>query len=108
MLRSSEPQRAGLLKVKPAARPLSNRATSSRCSSVAFSLRLPLLLAAVLTVAASHDTAAPGPLHIIGNDNGGCIAGAVRLPAESTGFQTIHPARSSFWGAPATIAGIEK
>ena len=62
----------------------------------------------MLTIAASHDTPAPGPLHIIGNDNAGCIAGAVRLPAEGAGFQTIHPARSSFWGAPATIAGIER
>ncbi len=55
-----------------------------------------------------RDSSAPGPLHIIGNDNAGCIAGAVRLPADGTGFQTIHAARSSFWGAPSAIAGIEK
>ena len=34
------------------------------------------------------------------------LAGAVRLPAEGPGFQTIHLSRSSFWGAPSTIARI--
>ena len=32
----------------------------------------------------------------------------MRLPAEGPGFQTIHLANSSFWGAPSTIARIEK
>lgn len=58
-------------------------------------------------MAAGGDTPAPGPLHIIGHDDAGCIAGAVRLPMEGEGFQTIHLSRSSFWGAPATIAGVE-
>ena len=45
-----------------------------------------------------------GPLHIIGGPNtGGCIAGAVSLPPQGPGFQTIHPGRSAFWGAPQTI-----
>jgi penicillin-insensitive murein endopeptidase len=57
-------------------------------------------------VAAGADTPAPAPLHIIGGQAGGCIAGAVRLPAEGPGFQTIHLSRSSFWGAPSTIARI--
>ena len=49
-----------------------------------------------------------GPLHIIGGPNtGGCIAGAVSLPLEGTGFQTIHLDRSAFWGAPQTIAHLE-
>ena len=30
----------------------------------------------------------------------------MRLPAEGPGFQTIHLSRSSFWGAPSTIARI--
>ncbi len=52
---------------------------------------------------------APGPLHIIGGPNtGGCIAGAVSLPAEGPGFQTIHLDRSAFWGAPQTIANLER
>ena len=61
----------------------------------------------MLTVAAGRDTPAPAPLHIIGGQAAGCIAGAVRLPAEGPGFQTIHLSRSSFWGAPSTIARIE-
>ena len=64
------------------------------------------MLAAALTVAAGRDTPAPAPLHIIGGQAAGCIAGAVRLPAEGPGFQTIHLSRSSFWGAPSTIARI--
>jgi penicillin-insensitive murein endopeptidase len=65
---------------------------------------------AVLTVAATPAPRqpAPGPLHIIGGPaTGGCLAGAVRLPADGPGFETIHLNRSSFWGAPQTIAGIE-
>jgi penicillin-insensitive murein endopeptidase len=52
---------------------------------------------------------APGPLHIVGGPNaGGCIAGAVSLPAEGVGFQTIHLDRSAFWGAPQTISYLEQ
>ena len=51
---------------------------------------------------------APGPLHIIGGPNtGGCIAGAVSLPPQGDGFQTIHLDRSAFWGAPQTIADLQ-
>jgi penicillin-insensitive murein DD-endopeptidase len=51
---------------------------------------------------------APGPLHIIGGPaTGGCIAGAVSLPPDGPGFQTIHPDRSAFWGAPQTIVNLE-
>jgi penicillin-insensitive murein DD-endopeptidase len=63
-------------------------------------------LAAMLCVAAGRDTPAPGPLHIIGSQAAGCIAGAVQLPPDGPGFQTIHLSRSSFWGAPATIARL--
>lgn len=59
----------------------------------------------MITVAAGP---APGPLHIIGGPNtGGCIAGAVSLPAEGPGFQTIHQDRSAFWGAPQTISALQ-
>jgi len=68
---------------------------------------LPLLLL-FLAAAAPPAGPAPGPLRIIGGPNtGGCIAGAVRLPAQGPGFQTIHLGRSSFWGAPQTIAAVE-
>jgi penicillin-insensitive murein endopeptidase len=60
-----------------------------------------------VTLAAGRDTPAAGPLHIIGSQAAGCIAGAVRLPADGAGFQTIHLASSSFWGAPSTIARIQ-
>ncbi|HQT76689.1 MAG TPA: penicillin-insensitive murein endopeptidase [Rhodopila sp.] len=52
---------------------------------------------------------AMGPLHIIGGPaTGGCITGAVRLPSQGPGFQTIHLDRSAFWGAPQTIANLER
>jgi penicillin-insensitive murein endopeptidase len=51
---------------------------------------------------------APGPLHIIGGGaNGGCIAGAVALPAQGDGYQTIHSSISHFYGAAETIQGVE-
>jgi penicillin-insensitive murein endopeptidase len=54
------------------------------------------------------DHPAPGPLHIIGGPNtGGCIVGAVSLPPDGPGFQTIHLDHSAFWGAPQTIAHLE-
>ena len=51
---------------------------------------------------------APAPLHIIGSQAAGCIAGAAQLPPQGPGFQTIHLSRSSFWGAPSTVARIEQ
>ncbi|HEY1411790.1 MAG TPA: penicillin-insensitive murein endopeptidase [Rhodopila sp.] len=63
----------------------------------------------VLAAAGAASGPAEGPLHIIGGPNtGGCIAGAVSLPPEGPGFQTIHPDRSAFWGAPQTIAHLEQ
>ena len=71
-------------------------------------LALAVVPALGLSAAAGADGPAPGPLHIIGGPNtGGCIAGAVALPAEGPGFQTIHLDRSAFWGAPQTIAHLE-
>jgi penicillin-insensitive murein endopeptidase len=61
-----------------------------------------------LTAVARPSGPAAGPLRIIGGPNtGGCIAGAVSLPADGPGFQTIHQDRSAFWGAPQTIAHLE-
>jgi penicillin-insensitive murein DD-endopeptidase len=68
-------------------------------------------LATIITTpaVARQDKPAPGPLHIIGGPNtGGCIAGAVSLPPEGPGFQTIHLDRSAFWGAPQAIAHLEQ
>jgi penicillin-insensitive murein endopeptidase len=62
----------------------------------------------MVTAAAGPAGPAPGKLHIIGGPNtGGCIAGAVSLPPEGIGFQTIHLDRSAFWGAPQTIDHLE-
>jgi penicillin-insensitive murein endopeptidase len=79
-------------------------------------LAFPLLLAVSLLINAAAAAPAgpapgpaPGPLHIIGGPNtGGCIAGAVSLPSEGPGFQTIHLDRSAFWGAPQTIARLQQ
>ena len=63
----------------------------------------------VVAAVGQQDGPAPGPLLIIGGPNtGGCIAGAVSLPPEGPGFQTIHLDRSAFWGAPQTIAHLEQ
>ncbi len=66
-----------------------------------------MALAALLALAAGADTPARGPLHIIGSEASGCIAGAVQLPQAGPGFQAIHGSHSAFWGAPSTIARIE-
>jgi penicillin-insensitive murein endopeptidase len=65
------------------------------------------LLAALPAEAQSASSPAPGPLRIIGGGGrGGCIAGAVGLPPQGAGFQTIHAGNSHFYGAPGTIQGI--
>ena len=70
--------------------------------------RLPAAVLGLITLAAAPAGPAPGPLHIIGGPStGGCVAGAVSLPAAGPGFQTIHQDRSAFWGAPQTIANLE-
>jgi penicillin-insensitive murein DD-endopeptidase len=52
---------------------------------------------------------APGPLRIIGGGaNGGCISGAVNLPPQGDGYQTIHGSYSHFWGAPVTVQGVAR
>ena len=66
------------------------------------------LSAVFLSAAGPVSTPAPGPLRIVGGPaTGGCIAGAERLPTSGEGFQTIHIAHSSFWGAPPTIARVK-
>ena len=65
-------------------------------------IRAFLLAVLLLPVAAGAE-----PLRIVGGPGGGCIAGAVELPAEGPGFQTIRRSRSFFWGAPSTVAALE-
>lgn len=63
-----------------------------------------LLLVALLVPGVAWGEA----LRIVGGPGGGCIAGAVELPVEGPGFQTIRRSRSFFWGAPSTIAALER
>jgi penicillin-insensitive murein DD-endopeptidase len=84
-----------------------------RSSRVIAALFAVTLLPATIAVADGPKSApagpAPGPLHIIGGPaTGGCLAGAVSLPPEGPGFQTIHVNRSAFWGAPETISHLEE
>jgi penicillin-insensitive murein endopeptidase len=72
-------------------------------------LPLPLLLSLLLPgplAAAPAEGPAPGPLRIIGRGTAGCIAGAVRLPDAAPGLQTVRASKSSFWGAPSTVAAL--
>ncbi len=49
---------------------------------------------------------APAP-RIVSGPGGGCIAGAVELPADGPGYQTVRASRSWFWGHPGTVAALE-
>ncbi len=65
---------------------------------------LPLaLLVGTSAFAASPTTPAPGPARIVGSSEAGCIAGAVRLPDNAPGMQTIRLKESTFWGHPDVI-----
>jgi penicillin-insensitive murein endopeptidase len=64
-------------------------------------LLLPLLLLLPLCAAAEETP------RIVGGPGAGCIAGAVELPPEGPGYETIRRGRSWFWGHPAVIAGIQ-
>ncbi|MCX7384110.1 MAG: penicillin-insensitive murein endopeptidase [Alphaproteobacteria bacterium] len=68
-------------------------------------LCLPAFLSAagLFLAAAGPTTPAPGPVQIIGNSGGGCIQGAVRLPDDAPGLQTVRVGKSNFWGHPDTI-----
>ncbi len=44
---------------------------------------------------------------IVGGPAGGCIAGAVELPSQGPGYETIRASRSHYWGHPDTIAALQ-
>lgn len=52
-------------------------------------------------------TPAPGPVHIIGGSGLGCIAGAVELPNDGPGWQSVRVSRNRHWGHPAMVAWVE-
>ena len=64
--------------------------------------RAALLLAVLLCGPARAE-----PPRIVGGPGAGCIAGAVELPTDGPGYQTIRASRSWFWGHPDTIAALE-
>jgi len=72
-----------------------------------------ILLLASLTVSVAQPAAlsqpAPEPVapRIVSGPGGGCIAGAVQLPASGPGYQIIRANQSWFWGHPDTIAALE-
>ena len=60
-----------------------------------------------LQAAPARGVSAPVPPRIVSGPGGGCIAGAVELPAEGLGYQTIRASRSWFWGHPDTVAALQ-
>lgn len=68
-----------------------------------------LLLSAAGIAAAQTSFSEQPPTHrprIVGGPGGGCIAGAVALPPDGPGYQTIRASRSWFWGHPDTVAAL--
>src|SRR4051812_11515647 len=63
-------------------------------------------LVALLVLVPLWSARAEAP-RIVGGPGAGCIAGAVELPAQGPGYETIRMSRSSFWGHPAVIAALE-
>jgi penicillin-insensitive murein endopeptidase len=50
---------------------------------------------------------APGPPRVIGGTALGCLAGAVQLPLEGTGYQAVRVARNRHWGHPDLIRFVQ-
>ncbi len=61
---------------------------------------------ALLLFLAAGTAAAEEP-RIVGGPGGGCIAGAVLLPSDGPGYQTVRASRSAFWGHPSTVAALQ-
>ena len=67
----------------------------------------PLILAITLLLALPVIAAVAQPApRIVSGPGGGCIAGAVQLPPDGPGYQTIRASQSWFWGHPDTIAAL--
>ena len=66
-----------------------------------------LLTAALIATLLLATPAQADPPRIVGGPGGGCIQGAIQLPPEGPGWQTIRMSKSFFWGHPSTIAALE-
>ncbi|RYZ64051.1 MAG: penicillin-insensitive murein endopeptidase, partial [Proteobacteria bacterium] len=53
------------------------------------------------------DSAAVGPLAVIGEPASGCLAGAQALPKESKDYILVRPSRMAYFGTPSLISYIE-
>ncbi|MEO3470848.1 penicillin-insensitive murein endopeptidase [Roseomonas sp. CAU 1739] len=52
-------------------------------------------------------TPASGPVRIIGSTGLGCIAGAVELPDDGPGWQSVRVSRNRHWGHPAMVGWVQ-
>lgn len=68
-----------------------------------FLVKICLALLLFLDAAAAQPVSGP---RIVSGPGGGCIAGAVELPADGPGYQTVRASRSWFWGHPDTVAAL--
>ncbi len=78
----------------------------AHCLTALVLLWNPGLVAAQQAVPRSIPVSSTAP-RIVGGPGGGCIAGAVELPASGPGYQTIRASRSWYWGHPDTIAALQ-
>jgi penicillin-insensitive murein endopeptidase len=53
-------------------------------------------------------TAKSGPARAIGAYNGGCVQGAVALPAEGPGFEVMHLGRHRYFGHPELVGFVRR
>ncbi len=73
-------------------------------------LRVFALVITFLSVPFAPAIAQPAPWpapRIVSGPGGGCIAGAVELPADGPGYRTVRASQSWFWGYPDTIAALQ-
>ncbi len=60
------------------------------------------------TVWSMEETPAAGPARAIGSYAGGCVRGAVALPAIGPGFEVLHRSRHRFFGHPALVEFVRR
>lgn len=52
-------------------------------------------------------TPAPGPPRVVGSYTAGCLQGALELPQEGNGFQTMRRSRRRFYGHPTLLRYVQ-
>lgn len=65
-----------------------------------------ILLLGLLFIGGPIGPAQAEAARIVGGPGAGCIAGAVELPADGPGYQTVRASRSWFWGHPDAVAAL--